>query len=117
MSEVISCAANTLGYIYSVRTKGGVISSQLRYRVVRLLSRSTEVPVVQQDVGPPDLAVGEPDVGHAWIVGRVPLQVEICPVLQTRIQKPNVTNGPTHLVPTCVCVESQTLFGALCRWK
>lgn len=92
------------------RDDDGVISSQLRYRVVRF----EQVPVVQQDVGPPDLAVGEPDVGHAWIVGLVPLQVEICPVLQTRRQKPNVTNGPSHLVPTCVCVESQTLFGALC---
>lgn len=41
------------------------------------------VPVVQQDVGPPDLVVREPDVGHTWVVWHVPLQVEICPVLQT----------------------------------
>lgn len=39
--------------------------------------------VVQQHVGSPDPVVGEPDAGHARIVGHVPLQVEVCPVLQT----------------------------------
>lgn len=50
---------------------------------IREASVLRRVPVVQQDVGPPDLVVGESDVGHTWIVGHVPLQVEIRPVLQT----------------------------------
>lgn len=52
-------------------------------------------PVVQQDVGPPDLTVGESDVGHAGKVGCVPLQVEICPVLQTHTTHTHV-NADIH---------------------
>lgn len=70
-------------------------------------------PVVQQDVGPPDLTVGESDVGHAGKVGRVPLQVEICPVLQTHththmlmlIYKPTLT---THTKTKKICFQSLT---------
>lgn len=48
-----------------------------------------EVPVVQQHVGPPDLVVGEPDVGHSWIVGDVPAQVDVSPVLRDKTAAPS----------------------------
>lgn len=62
------------------------------------LQQRGRVPVVQQDVGPPDLVVRESDVGHTWIVGHVPLQVEIRPVLQTH------TNTDAIFIPQNVLV-------------
>lgn len=64
-------------------------------------------PVVQQDVGPPDLTVGESDVGHAGKVGRVPLQVEICPVLQTHTTHTHV-NADIHTKTKKICFQSLT---------
>lgn len=48
-----------------------------------------EVPVVQQNVGPPDLVVREADVSHSWIVGDVPAQVDVRPVLRDKTAAPS----------------------------
>lgn len=47
------------------------------------------IPVVQQNVRPPDLVVGESDVGHSRIVGDVPAQVDISPVLRDKTAEPS----------------------------
>ena len=72
-------------------------------------------PVVQQDVGPPDLAVGESDVGHAGKVRRVPLQVEICPVLQTHTHTHTHTHTLMLIYTPTLSTQKQRKFNKLCR--
>lgn len=48
------------------------------------------IPVVQQDVRPPDLVVGESHVGHSRIVRDVPAQVDVGPVLRDKTAEPSL---------------------------
>lgn len=47
------------------------------------------VPVIQQDIRPPDEGVWESDRVHAGIIAGVPLQIVVAPVLQDTDMKLN----------------------------
>ena len=75
------------------------------------------VPVVQQDVGPPDLAVREPDVGDSRVVCGVPAQVVVRPVLEiTHTHTQGVSfrftlyRPPTHSLINWLCIKAQKIM-------